>query len=65
MLCDKYQRLVPKEKSNFIGELLHAVQSDDDFFDLAEEIIQLAYRRGLFNGVIINPPKPTNDHDES
>lgn len=62
MLCTKYFNLVPIEKHAFIGELLHAVQSDDELFELAKDIITLATNKGLFNGVVINPPR--NDDDK-
>jgi hypothetical protein len=55
MLCPGYQKLLPREKRDYIGELLHAVQSDDELFELGSEIIQVAYRRGIFDGVKINP----------
>ena len=57
MLCTKYIELTPPEKTAFIGELLHSVQSDDQLFEMAKEIIIIAIRKGLFNGVVINPPK--------
>lgn len=55
MLCNEYMRLTPKEKRDYIGELIHAVQSDVEYFEKGLEIILLAYNKGLFDGVTINP----------
>lgn len=55
MLCEKYDKLNHIEKITFIGELCHASQSDDELFELAEGLIQLAIAKGLFKNVIIMP----------
>lgn len=55
MNCDKYQKLVPREKSQFIGLLLHAVQNDDEFFELGALIINKAENKGTFENVTILP----------
>jgi len=54
-LCKKYEELNPIERISFIGELLHAAQSDDTVFDMANDLIKLAILRGVFEGVTINP----------
>jgi hypothetical protein len=59
MLCEEYTKLTPKEKRDFIGELVHCVQEDSELYRLGKAIIAIAYQRGLFNGVIINP---TNEY---
>lgn len=55
MLCPEYLKLTPKERRDFIGELVHCSQEDSELYELAREIIQIAYKRGLFDGVVINP----------
>ena len=55
MLCEKYNRLLPIERVLLIGELLHAMQSDNEFFDKSVRIIRTAKRKGLFDNVKILP----------
>ncbi len=59
--CNKYQELTPIEKIGFIGELLHAAQSDDEIFDMAQQLIKLATIMGVFEGVTINPETKSGD----
>lgn len=65
MLCKKYDELSHFDKVTFIGELIHACQSDDSFFEQGEAIIHNAKQMGLFNGVVILPDhiKPVDDTD--
>lgn len=55
MLCEKYDKLNHLDKVRFIGELCHAAQSDNEMFELAEGLIQLAITKGLFKNVTIMP----------
>jgi hypothetical protein len=55
MLCNKYEKLSHYERIVYIGELLHACQSVDYFFEQGEDIIKNAKRTGVFEGVIILP----------
>jgi hypothetical protein len=55
MLCKNYDKLGHFEKIVYIGELLHACQSDDNFFNQGEAIIKSAKKMGLFEGVVILP----------
>lgn len=55
MLCEKYDRLTPVERVMLIGELLHAMQSDNEFFDKSVKIVRTAKRKGLFDNVKILP----------
>ena len=55
MLCKNYEQLGHFEKVVYIGELLHACQSDDDFFNKGKSIIESAKKNGVFEGVTILP----------
>jgi len=56
MNCAEYQNLTPLEKSQYIGELVHACISDTKYFKMGEKLIKQAQDKGLFEGVVINPP---------
>lgn len=55
MNCQEYQDLSHVEKITFIGELLHSVQTDSALFKMAQQLIDLAVFKGVFNGVTILP----------
>lgn len=55
MLCKNFSELSHFEKVKYIGELLHACQSDDFLYTVGENIIQTAKDSGLFEGVVILP----------
>jgi hypothetical protein len=55
MLCKNYEELGHFDKVVYIGELLHACQSDDKFFNEGKTIIKSAKKMGLFEGVVILP----------
>ena len=55
MLCKNYEQLGHFEKIVYIGELLHACQSDDSYFNQGKAIIESAKRMGVFEGVVILP----------
>lgn len=55
MNCHQFTQLNPKERLQFAGELLHAVTTDPEFFEMANEIIDIARKRGAFIGVTIMP----------
>lgn len=56
MLCKSFTKLSIVEKIQFVGELFHAVQSDEDAFNQAKIIIKNGKDRGDFDGVKILPP---------
>ena len=62
MICETYEQSTPKERTDYIGKLVHAVQSSDQLFSLGEEIIRQAERRGLLENVIINPSENNLPH---
>jgi len=59
-LCKKYEDLTPIERSSFIGQLVHATQSNDTIYEMAKDLIKLAILKGCFDGVKINPQVENN-----
>lgn len=55
MICQKFDELTPKEKTEYIGAVVHAVQSSDNLYSMGQEIIRLGNLAGLFDGVKILP----------
>lgn len=55
MICDKFDSLTHKEKIDFIGKLVHSVQSDGQLFIIGQAVIRQAEERGILDDVIINP----------
>jgi len=55
MICKKFQKLTSIERIRFIGEIHHAIMSDDDLFEYAQYLMDEARIRGLFKGVKILP----------
>jgi hypothetical protein len=62
-LCKSYNDLSHFDKIQYVGELLHACQSDEYLFKLGADIIKTAKDIGLFNGVVILPEIP--EHKEN
>lgn len=63
-LCEKYFNLTPIERVSLVGELVHAIQSDNALLSMAEDIIKLGVAKGIFDDTIINPETPKNDTHE-
>ena len=61
MLCKNYDELSHVQKIVYIGELIHACQSDDHFFNLGEMIIESAKNNGTLDGVVILPENNEQD----
>ncbi len=61
--CDNYQQLTPKERTEYIGSLIHACISDERLFRTGEKLIKEAQKKGLFDGVVINPTTEPNNID--
>lgn len=56
MNCPEFQELTPRERTEYIGKLLHAAMSDSKLFERGHLIIDAAEKKGLFTNVKINPP---------
>lgn len=57
MVCQSFEELTPKEKTEFIGEVVHAAISDEALYSMAQEIIRIGKIKGLFDRVKICPPQ--------
>jgi hypothetical protein len=55
MICEEFEKLTPKEKTEFIGKVVHAIQSSTKLYLMGKEIIGLGEIQGLFEGVKILP----------
>ena len=52
---NKYQSLTIVEKIDMVGKLVHAIQSNNEMFDLAETLLIKAEEKGLFINIKILP----------
>lgn len=59
-ICTEFQNLLPKEKAEYVGMLVHACQSDSELFETGKKLIAKAIKRKLFDGVSIHPPDWNN-----
>lgn len=55
MLCKQYEALSHKERTEFIGQMTHLVQTYEWAFNLAMYMAKEAKTIGLFEGVSIAP----------
>jgi uncharacterized protein YdeI (BOF family) len=62
-LCDKYFNLTPIERVSLVGELVHAIQSDDSLFDMAQDVIKLGILKGVFLNTSILPDQQNDNHE--
>jgi hypothetical protein len=63
MICKKYDNLSHVDKIRYIGELIHIVQNDDEFYDMGFSLIYMARMKGILDGVQILPEvKDDNDN---
>lgn len=63
MICKQFLDMTPLEQSTYMGKIVHAVQNCEQLFLEGEKLIRKAERKGLFNGVKINPLDPPNNID--
>jgi hypothetical protein len=54
--CKSFMGLSLKEKTEFIGKLIHIVQNEEWCFDVAKRMVYNAQSAGIFDDVVINPP---------
>jgi hypothetical protein len=64
-LCEKYNTLSHRERIDYIGKLLHSVQSDNQLYIIGQAIIRQAENNGILDDVVINPQVDQSRHDES
>jgi hypothetical protein len=53
MNCPEYIELEPNEQSLMIGQIVHALQTDTNIFKSCQDLIALAYRKGVYDNVKI------------
>lgn len=53
--CKEYSELLPIEKRDFIGSIVHAATNDSEIFLAAQRLIKRAINKGVFEGIVINP----------
>ena len=57
MLCKNFSELSHYERIKFIGELVHACQVHNAFFNTGKKIIEVAKEKGVFERAVILPEK--------
>jgi hypothetical protein len=55
-LCKQFENLTVIEKRDFIGSLSHCAMNDEICFEMAARVINYAQKKGVLDGVLINPP---------
>ena len=55
MICNSYDQLTIIEKTQFIGKLIHLIQSNEDAFKEADSLLNKASQQGWLNNVTILP----------
>lgn len=55
MICQEYEQMNAIEKRDFVGSLIHSCISDSVLFNKGKKLIAEAEKKGLFEGVKINP----------
>lgn len=55
MLCESFYNLIPMEKRDYIGNIIHCVMNDEFLYLEGQKIIKKGQKKGLFEGVKINP----------
>lgn len=64
MLCSNYEKLAALDRVKMVGEIVHALQSDNSIFKNVQDLIHLAKQKGLFENVTINPIGENARRDE-
>lgn len=54
-VCSLYEQMTHREKTEFVGKLLHACQSSNLLLKEAQKLIKIAEESGLLDDVIILP----------
>lgn len=63
MLCEQYEKLTHKERTELIGQVVHALQSNTECFNEAMKLRNLGEIKGLYAGVTILPEKSPTGTD--
>ena len=55
MICEKYEELTVLERIRLIGAVIHCLQSDDELFKRALELVNKGAKKGVLDGVSFLP----------
>ena len=55
MNCNKFLALEEHEKAVYMASLIHVCQSNNDFFERGEKLIEAGHKKGLFKGIKLFP----------
>lgn len=55
MNCTKFLSLEEHEKAVYMASLIHVCQSDDEFFERGDKLIEAGRKKGLFKGIKLFP----------
>lgn len=58
MNCIGYQNLLPQEKYEKLGKIIHLFQNHEPHFEAMCGLIEWGEKNGLFDGVEIMPARP-------
>lgn len=65
MNCPNYIKLLPFEKIQMVGQIIHLMQNDTDIFNDVEKIITAAKSSGKLSNVEILPENKLKNNDEA
>ena len=60
MICNSYNQLTIVEKTQFVGKLIHLIQSEESAFLAADSLLKIANDQGLLEKVTILPKEDLN-----
>ena len=61
MICNSYNQLTIVEKTQFVGRLIHIIQSEENAFNVADTLLKKADAEGWFDKVTILPTEDPNN----
>lgn len=64
MICENYNLLSHRERIEYVGKLIHSVQSSNQLFIIGNAIIKQAEEMGILDDVIILPTAHKTETDE-
>lgn len=65
MNCNEFLKLDNYEQSQYMAELIHCCQSDDELFRIGAQLIETGKNKGLFDRVKIGNQSINNEKTET